>query len=188
MLGGNEKRVILYAGLHGLAQGLDQVLIACEALRDMDELHFVFVGDGPEKKALIAHAERKDLRNVTFLDPLPSKQMPALVASADIVLVPLKRYIPGAVPSKIYEAMASGKPILLAAEGEAEAIIRDNNAGLVVPPGDADGLAKAIMRLHDDSELRQAMGSNGRKAAVNYFDRRTIAQRFIQHLEENMKC
>jgi colanic acid biosynthesis glycosyl transferase WcaI len=187
-LGGNEKKVVLYAGLHGLAQGLDQVLIACDALRDMGALHFVFIGDGPEKKALIAHAERKDLRNVTFLDPLPSKQMPALVASADIVIVPLKRYIPGAVPSKIYEAMASGKPVLLVAEGEAEAIIRDNSAGLVVPPGDTDGLAKAITRLYNDSELRQTMGCNGRKAAVNYFDRRTIAQGFIQHLEENMIC
>ena len=110
MLNGSGKLVVLYAGLHGLAQGLEQILDAAEALCDDSSLQFVLVGDGPEKKSLLEHARERRLKNVRFLDPRPAREIPSVVAAADIVIVPLKTYIPGAVPSKLYEAMASAGP------------------------------------------------------------------------------
>jgi glycosyltransferase involved in cell wall biosynthesis len=109
-----------------------------------------------------------------------------LVASADIVLVPLKTYIPGAVPSKLYEAMASGRPVVLVADGEAAEIVRQHQAGLVVKPGDIRGLVCALRTLAGQPSLRRRYGENGRRAAERFFDRSTIATNFMKHLEDHL--
>jgi glycosyltransferase involved in cell wall biosynthesis len=183
LLGGREKTIALYAGLHGLAQGLDQLLQAAKALSDIPDLQFVLLGDGPEKQSLAARANEMQLTNLRFMESRPAGELPALVAAADIVLVPLKMHIPGAVPSKIYEAIASARPVILVADGEAAEIVQRNDAGLVVKPGDIAGLVAAIRTLHRNQDLRLTMGANGRRAAVEHFDRATIASRFIEHLE-----
>ena len=185
-LNGNDKVVVLYAGLHGLAQGLDQVLEAAAALRQESGLQFVLIGDGPEKRALIDRARRLDLKNFLFLDPRPAKEIPALVAAADIVLVPLKMYIPGAVPSKLYEAMASGRPVVLIAEGEAADIVREHQAGIVIEPGHIPSLVNAIRTLQTQPSLRRTLGENGRRGAEEHFDRAKIAAHFMEHLEANI--
>src|SRR5262249_2286269 len=104
-LKGNGKLVALYAGLHGLAQGLTQLVDAAEKLAGESELQFVLIGDGPEKSALLERVRGLSLHNVRFLPSYPAREIPAFLASADIILVPLKLFIPGAVPSKLYEAM-----------------------------------------------------------------------------------
>ncbi len=180
--------VALYAGLHGMAQGLNQILEAAQRLADVPNLRFVLVGDGPEKEQLVKTAKERGLRNVRFLDALGRERMPALMASADLSLVPLKMSLPGAVPSKIYEAMGAGVPIVLIAEGEAATLVRRSGAGLVVAPGDAEGAASAIRDLAADPALRRRMGTAGREAALRDFDRRGIASRFNQHLESEIAC
>ena len=182
----NGNCVALYAGLHGLAQGLSQVLGTAEALCAEAAFRFVLVGDGPEKKGLLEQSERRGLANVCFLDPCPSSEVPALVAAADVVLVPLRTHIPGAVPSKLYEAMASGRPVVLAADGEAAEIVRRHQAGIVVQPGDVSGLAQALRTLRAEPQLRRVMGENGRRAAEQHFDRKKIVGHFIDHLEANL--
>ncbi len=184
LLGGPGECVALYAGLHGLAQGLDQVLDAAQKMLPEKGCRFVLAGDGPEKESLKERATRLKLTNTRFLDALPVIEMPGLIASADIILVTLKVYLPGAVPSKLYEAMASGVPVVLVAEGEAVDIVRRHHAGIVVKPGDIDGLANAIRLLRDTPLLRQEMGANGRRAAVDHHDSMTIADRFIEYLEK----
>lgn len=183
---GDGSLVVLYAGLHGLAQGLDQVLQAAEALRSDGSLRFVLIGDGPEKKSLLEHARNRDLNNVVFLDPRPANEIPAFLSAADIVVVPLKTYIPGAVPSKLYEAMATSRPVILVAEGEAAEIVDEHAAGIVVRPGDIRALIEALRALRDQPSLRRRLGENGRRAAERYFDRSQIAGRFIEHLEANL--
>ncbi len=106
-----------------------------------------------------------------------------MLASADIALVPLKERLFGAVPSKLYEAMGAGLPVVLMTGGEAENILTEAGAGVVVPPGDVEALAAAIRRLANDPEERRAMGARGRAAAVARFDRKAIADAFIDHLE-----
>ena len=185
--GNGATCVVLYAGLHGLAQGLDQVIDAAGAIRDGGRSRFVLIGDGPEKEALRARAHALGLSNITFRDSLPSREVPAAVAAADIVLVTLKVYIPGAVPSKLYEAMAAGRPVVLVADGEAAEIVRTHNAGLVVRPGDTEGLVKAVCTLRDRADLRREMGASGRKAAEEQFDSARIANSYIDFLEEHSR-
>jgi glycosyltransferase involved in cell wall biosynthesis len=175
--------IAVYAGLHGIAQGLDQVLEAAARLKDLETLGVVLIGDGAVKADLVARSRALGLKRVRFVDPLPKEEMPGLVASADLAIVPLKVSLPGAVPSKIYEAMGAGVPVVLVAAGEAGEIVRRSEAGVVVPPGDVDGLAEAIRELSMDPERRARLGASGRRAAERDFDRVGIAGRFIDHLE-----
>jgi glycosyltransferase involved in cell wall biosynthesis len=180
--------VVLYAGLHGLAQGLDQVLDAAETLGTNAKLRLVLVGDGPAKEKLMQHARERGLSNVRFLDPLPSDQVPPLVAAADILIVPLATHIPGATPSKLYEAMASGRPVVLVAEGEPAAFVREHRVGIAVAPGDARGLVEALRSLSDNAGLRQELGANGRRTAERLFDKVDIDNAFIEYLEHNQRA
>lgn len=179
---GDGQPVAVYAGLHGVCQGLGQVIDAAEKLQD-DQLRIVLVGDGPEKDELVDSVRTRGLRNVTFLDPQPKEAIPALLASADIAVVALRTRILGAVPSKLYEAMASGLPVVLVADGEPAEIVQSANAGVAVKPGDVDGLADALRRLARSEGERARLGAAGRAAAVERFDRRPIYDRFIEALE-----
>jgi glycosyltransferase involved in cell wall biosynthesis len=178
---GKDRLIAIYAGLHGACQGLDQLIEAAERLQD-DHLRLVLVGDGPEKEALVESSHQKRLRNVTFLEPQPKDEMPTLLASADIAVVALRTRLPGAVPSKLYEAMASGLPVVLVAEGEPADIVRSTKAGIAVSPGDVEGLAEALRRLAGSEDEREELGAAGRAAAVERFDRRPILDRFIYEL------
>ncbi len=181
--GSEASCVALYAGLHGMAQGLEQILEAAARLKDVAALEFALVGDGPLKKELRERSGALGLENVRFLDARPREEMPELVASADLALVPLKMSIPGAVPSKIYEAMGAGVPIVLVAAGEAADIVGRSEAGVAVPPGDVAALEAAIRALAGNPERRAKLGRSGRDAAVRDFDRIGIADRFAAHLE-----
>jgi glycosyltransferase involved in cell wall biosynthesis len=170
--------------LHGLAQGLEQIIEAADQLRDDSSISFVLVGDGPVKRALVTEAESRGLTNIKFLDPVPQDQMPALVAAADIVLVPLKMHIPGAVPSKLYEAMSSGRALVAIASGEAADIVSRNKVGVVVAPGDTHGLTKSLLDLARNSSYRQQLGAEARRTAMSLYDRSVSIGRFIHYLEE----
>ena len=173
----------IYAGLHGLAQGLNQVLLASEILQDLRELKIVFIGDGPEKIKLVAKANELSLINVRFIDPVPKSKIPALLATADICIVPHKTFIPGAVPSKLYEAMATERPVVLVAEGEAAQIVNNSLCGVVVEPGDIEGLAHAIRHLALNPEDRKKMGLAGRQVALACYNREDIVESFASFLD-----
>jgi glycosyltransferase involved in cell wall biosynthesis len=157
-------------------------------VRDVDGLVFVLVGDGPEKERLMARSRDLDLARLRFVEARPREEMPVLLASADIALVPLGLSLPGAVPSKIYEAMGAGVPIVLIAEGEAAAIVSGSGAGRVVAPGDIDGIAAALRELASHADRRSDLGRAGRAAALRDFDRTRIADGFIRHLESRSAC
>lgn len=182
-LGGAGACVVLYAGLHGLAQGLESLLDAVARLGAGAGVRLVLVGDGVRKAALQADAAARGLGVVDFLPARPRREVAPLLASADVLVVPLGMAIPGAVPSKIYEAMASGRPLVLAADGEAADIVRRHEAGIVVPPADVGAIAEALARLRDDPAERARLGANGRRAAERHFDRADIGERFVRWLE-----
>jgi glycosyltransferase involved in cell wall biosynthesis len=163
-----------YCGLHGLLQGLEIVLDAAEQLRDRPAVRFVLVGDGPVKDGLVAGAKRRNLDNILFIPMQPKPRMPDVVASMDAALVSLKCALP-TKPVKVYEAMASGVPAIIAAEGEVAEFGRTEGFALVVPPLDGRGLADAVRRLHDDGELRESLRRRGLEVVRNY-DRDRIAQ------------
>ncbi len=183
-LGEGAECVAIYAGLHGIAQGLNQIIEAAGMLRDLKgKLKIVFIGDGPEKGSLMQQARGLDI--ITFFPPRNKEEIPQLLASADIAIIPLKIYIPGAVPSKIYEAMASALPLILVAKGEAATIVHEADAGIVVPPGEVAAIAQGIRRLFSSRELRQRLGENGRSAAVKRFERKKIIVNLLHFLEEH---
>jgi glycosyltransferase involved in cell wall biosynthesis len=175
--------VAVYAGLHGIAQGLDQILEAAALLPPATRLGIALVGEGPEKQRLIRRAAEMGLQNVRFLDPLPHAEMPAVLASADIAIITLKTALPGAVPSKLYEAMAASLPVLLAADGEPAGILRQCDAGIAVAPGNPRAMADALSTLALDRSLRLRLGENGRRAAEGRYNRNAISAQFLQFLE-----
>ena len=182
----NGDFLAIYAGLHGLAQGLEQVLEAAEILQPQGGFQFVFIGDGPQKAGLKARANSRGLTNVRFLDPLPAEEIPKLLASADALLVPLKGFIPGAVPSKLYEAMGCGRPVILVAESEPAEVVREANSGIVVDPGDISGIANALRQLKEEPQLGTTLGQNGRRMVLERFDRDRISDNFVQYLQDEM--
>jgi glycosyltransferase involved in cell wall biosynthesis len=173
----NGEAGFIYAGLHGLFQGLEQILLAAEKLKE-ESVRFLFFGDGPEKEALVKRASDLGLSNMNFYSPLSHRDISSIIASMDVAVVPLKKSIRGAVPSKIYEAMASGIPILLVANGEASEIIHRTRAGVAVAPGDIDGLVLSIRYLLSHGENCKEMGRCGRLVAETLFDRARIAEEF----------
>jgi len=173
-LGWDNRFTLLYAGTHGLSQGLTTLLDAADRLRDQPDIHVVLVGDGAEKADLIAQARKRDLQNITFLDPLPHDRVPLLLASADICLVPLRKLplFEGALPSKMYEMMACARPMILGVEGEARRMVeQEAGAGLAVEPENADALVEAVLYLREHPEVAEAMGRRGRAFVEARFER-----------------
>jgi glycosyltransferase involved in cell wall biosynthesis len=162
---------------------LGVVLDTALRLLDHKELRFILVGDGPEKASLQEKAHSLALDNVQFHDPVPRQKMPEVIAAADICLIPLKTYLPGAVPSKLYEAMACAKPVILIAEGEAAEIVARHRSGIIVNPGDTGGLTEAVCFLACNPAARHEMGTNGRRAVENNYDRSMIVEGFATFLE-----
>jgi glycosyltransferase involved in cell wall biosynthesis len=184
-LGPGGRCTVLYAGLHGLAQGLEQIVDAAETLGASAPIDFVFVGDGPARESLIARAA--GLAHIRFEGPRPHHEIPALLASADVIVVSLHPSLADAVPSKLYEALASGRPVVLIAGGDAATIVASREAGLVVAPADRNGLVEAFRRLADDPGLRRRLGEHGRVAAVELFDRDRIVDAFADLLESGLR-
>ncbi len=169
--------VLAYTGVIGHAQGLEVVLQAAARLRDRPRVLFLLVGDGPEREQLKRIAVDMELRNVRFIDPMPRRDVLALVAACDAVVVPLRcnKLFEGAIPSKIFEALALGRPLLLGVEGEAKDLfITEGGAGLSFTPEDPMALEQAVRRYIDDAGLRASHGASGRRYVRERFDRRRI--------------
>jgi len=163
-LGLAAKRVVIYAGNHGYAGALDQVLDAAKLLADHEQIHFLLIGDGPQKPALQTRARELGLTNITFLDPVPLADLPRIIALAECAVVTLRRanVMRGARPAKALVMMAAAKPLVLAAEGEAAELIARAETGLVVPPETPVALARAIQSLLADPRAAKQWGLNGR--------------------------
>jgi colanic acid biosynthesis glycosyl transferase WcaI len=184
-LGWGDHFTVIYAGTHGLAHGLTTVLDAAEQLRDRTDIRFILVGDGAEKADLVAEAQRRELRNITFLDPQPHEQMPLLLAGADACLIPLRKLplFESLLPSKMYEAMACARPILLGVDGEARRLAEtEAGAAIYVEPENATSLVSSILYLRAHTEMAELLGQRGRTFVEAYFDR----DQLTTILEENI--
>jgi len=170
--------LVLYAGTHGISQGLTSVADAAARLAGRP-IRFAFVGEGADKQRLRDRVAELGLRNVTLRPGVPHERVPALLAAADICLVPL-RDVPlfsSFIPSKMFECLAAGRPVVGAVAGEAAQILREAGAQ-VVPPADSTALAGAIEVLAADPARRAAIGRQGRCYVEEYFDRDTLARQY----------
>jgi glycosyltransferase involved in cell wall biosynthesis len=183
--GVEDKFVIGYLGTHGMAHALGRVLEAAELLREHRAIVFLFVGAGAERNRLVAIAESKQLPNVRFIPSQPKQLMPNVWSLCDIALIHLKNtpVFATVIPSKLFEAMGMGLPILLASpEGEASGIVRQTGAGVVVPPEQPTLLAEAVLKLYEHPEelvsLRRAS-----YAAAPHFSRQEQAEKMLAVLQ-----
>ncbi len=182
-LGLGDKLIVLYCGAHGISHALARILEVAERLRADPGIHFLFVGEGAEKEGLVARA--RGLANVTFRPAVPRDAVPALYRSADVCLVPL-RAVPlfrSFVPSKMFEILACGRPILASLEGEAAEILEASGAAIVVPPEDVDALVESVRRLAADPSLRRDLAARGRPFVAAHYDRDALAERYLGILE-----
>lgn len=184
-LGLDNQFVALYAGTVGMAHGLETVLLAADHLSAQRDLVFLVLGEGAQRDALLATMRELTLSNVRWLGKLPRERIPAYLAAADVSLAPLRQseVFKTAIPSKMFEAMAAARPVVLGVEGEAREILEEARAGIAVPPEDPDALAAAILRLRDDPALARDLGSNGRRAALTKYSRQRQAAAYAELLE-----
>lgn len=183
-LGLTGKKVILYAGNHGYAGAVEQILYAAQWLSDESSYHFLFVGEGPEKQKLIELAATLGLSNVTFHNEVPLSEVPAFVAISDLGVVTLRKsqVMAGARPAKAFVMMAGGKPIVMAAEGEAARLIQTAGSGIVVPPERPEFLANAVRTLLQHPDVASQMGASGRKFVVSNFQWSLLVRNWIAQL------
>jgi len=180
---GRQPLRVLYAGTVGLAHGLATLLDAATELeRGSAAMHLALTiaGDGAEAPALRARLAADGPACVHMLGTVPAERIPGLYAENDVAVVML-RDLPifeGALPTKLLEAMAAGRPVVLAARGEAAHLVEAEECGVVVPPENPRALAAALTALAADPARRAAMGSAGRRAAERDFGREAWLHRW----------
>lgn len=176
------KRLYMYAGIIGHAQGLDVILRAKQWLIENEpeiaaSLEFVIIGDGPEKKRL----EEININlktNVVFIPNTPKQKVMRMIKNASGYIVPLKKLnlFLGAIPSKIFDPLALGIPVLLGVDGEARSIfIEQGKGGLFYEPENHAALGKAIVQLENDKNFAKKLGQQGKDYVEQNFDRKNIA-------------
>lgn len=178
------KSVFMYAGTLGHSYGLSLILKAADRLRDRPDIAFIFLGDGPVRKQLQNESACLGLANVTFLPPLPLTEMPRWWSVCRGALVTLKDQPvhESARPSKSLPPMASGVPIVFSGLGEMARIIKDGEAGLVVPAEQLEPFVEAIRRLADDKTLAHELGENGRRLCERELNWYAVVQNWLGHL------
>jgi glycosyltransferase involved in cell wall biosynthesis len=181
--GMSGKFNVLFAGNLGAAQALDNVLNAAILLRDLEDLQFVFVGEGIEKEKLCRRSQEMNLTNVRFVERHPARVMPDFYANADVLLVHLKNdpLFEITIPSKITAYLACGRPILAALRGDAAHVVNSAGAGLICETDDPKALAQTVRQFYSMApEVRDAMGVAGRRAYLAQYTRAKLVDKYEQ--------
>ncbi len=186
-LGLTGKFVAGYVGTHGMAHSLETILQAAAALHgspDGANIRFLFLGDGAEKKRLQALAAKQALDSVIFLDTVRKDDVVRYWSLLDVSIIHLKKseLFTTVIPSKLFECMAMGIPVLHGVAGESAALVEKEAVGLIIEPENAKALADGVLKFYHDPALRAKMGANGRAAAMRY-DRAQLAREMLAVIE-----
>ena len=202
------KFVVSYIGTHGMAHALQVVLNVAKRFDHLLQqpgaavcseekggfarllqqpgaaaypVHFLFVGEGAEKQNLKRLAESLSLNNLTFLDEQPRESLLGFYRASDVSLVPLRRLeiFRKVLPSKLFELMGVGCPIICSVEGEAARLVAAAEAGLCIEPENEDALFAAINRLRAEPELRKRMSVNGQEFVKANYLRSVLAEKYL---------
>jgi len=185
-LGWGERFVVLYAGAHGRANAVGQLIDAAELLRDRADILIATVGDGPELPSLREAAARRGLANIVFYGAKAKEQMPDFVNACDAGAAVLQNNptFRTVYPNKVFDYMACARPTLLAIDGVARALVVDEaKAGVFVEPENAASIAAGIRTLADDADLRARLGRNGLEWVRANATRDALAARYAEALK-----
>jgi colanic acid biosynthesis glycosyl transferase WcaI len=183
----HDKFVVMHSGNIGHAQDLDTLIRAATFLRDLDDLRIVLIGGGARRDELKELAKVLEVEQVVFMGYQPRELLADSLSSADVHVVGLARGLSGyVVPSRLYGVLAVGRPVLAAAEPDSETAkaIDEVGAGVVVPPGRPELLARAIRRAYDGEFDLDEMGRRGREWVAGEGDRRIAIDRYRQLLHD----
>jgi colanic acid biosynthesis glycosyl transferase WcaI len=185
-LGWDDRFTVLYAGGHGIMHGLTTILDVAERMLDREDVHFILVGEGSEKANLIVQSQKRQLKNVTFIDGQPHERMPLLLAASDVSLVPARKVplFQGMLPIKMFETMACARPMVLAVDGEARRVAeQEAKAAIAVEPENVGALVSAIVYLYKHPEIGEEMGQRGREYVKFHFDYERVTEALERHLK-----
>jgi glycosyltransferase involved in cell wall biosynthesis len=174
---------VMYAGTMGLPQGLEVVFEAAEILKDRKDILFVLIGGGQGRANLEAEFERRQPQNVKMLPMQPPEKYAEVLCAADVSLVTLRPDVKApTVPSKLWEIMASGRPVLTSVDmgGDVPKIVERAGAGICVPPGNASALADAVVRMADEKGLAEQFANSGRAFVEAHASLKPCAEKYLE--------
>ena len=179
-----KRFAVLYSGNMGLAQGLESVIEAADILQKYP-IDFKFVGSGVKQKALKTKADKLGLKNVVFLPVQKKEELIKLIKKASVCLVPLKNnpLFKNAIPSKMFEYMACGRPVIVSISGEVTEIIKKAKSGLISSPEDANSIADSILYYYNNRGKIIEQGRNG----VMYVKENVRKEVLISHVMKKMQ-
>ncbi|MCU4640922.1 glycosyltransferase family 4 protein [Acinetobacter courvalinii] len=175
-----NKFIIGYTGTIGVANAIDDLIEAAKILSSNPQLHFVLVGSGKEKESLIRKVQSLDLRNITFIDAIPKKQIQSMLEQFDICYIGWQKnslYRFGIAPNKLPEYLYAGKPIIHAFSGKGD-IVQQAQAGITIEAEDPEAIVGAVQQLYNlTAEQRQQLGSNGKQFVLQHLEYAMIAEK-----------
>jgi glycosyltransferase involved in cell wall biosynthesis len=178
----------VFAGTHGMANGLDAVLDAAAELkrRGRNDIKLLLIGQGKLKPGLQARAQRERLDNVVFHEPVDKARLAGLMAATDVglqILANVPAFYYGTSPNKFFDYIAAGLPVLNNYPGWLAQIITDNACGFAVSPDNAVAFADALEQAADDRAALKEMGQRSRTLAEENFDRHFLADKWMDWVE-----
>lgn len=184
-----DRFVCSYVGTIGMAHGLRVVVRAAKILKSMerDDIVFCLVGDGANRKQLEKEVQDSGLTDmVRFTGRLPKSDMPMVLASSDCLLIHLKKtdLFATVIPSKIFEAMAMKRPLVMGVEGESADIVQESGSGIAMESDNEQQLVDAVLKLKDDDQLRNQLCNNGREFVSKNYTRDSLAQKMLDVMEK----
>ncbi|MGD8913111.1 MAG: glycosyltransferase family 4 protein [Candidatus Thiodiazotropha sp.] len=187
-LGLEGKFVAGYIGTHGMAHALETLLEAAERLKarpDSDRYRILLLGDGARKGELVAQAQSMGLDNVIFVDSVSKDEVVRYWSLLDVSIIHLRRaeLFTTVIPSKLFECMGMGIPVLHGVEGESAAIVEQEGVGIVFEPENAEDLCAGLIKFAKDRSLYKQCRNQGRAGAKKY-DRSVLALRMLGHLQD----
>lgn len=182
----SEKFVVGYIGTHGMAHALETIIEAAEKFQNtqlINKIAFLFIGDGAEKKKLIEFTNSKSLRNVIFINSVPKHEIQKFWSLLDLSVIHLKKtsLFKTVIPSKLFECMGMGLPVLHGVEGESAEIVKRFEMGLTFEPETKDDLFKKILLLANSPEMLMKLQANSLKAS-KHFERKKLAKEMVDKI------
>ena len=184
----SDRFVCSYVGTIGMAHGLSVVVRAAEILKSMqrNDVMFCLVGDGAQREKIEKDAIESNVSDmIRFTGRLPKSDIPVVLASSDCLLIHLKKtdLFATVIPSKIFEAMAMERPLVMGVQGESADIVKESGSGIAMESDNAQQLVDAVLALKDDNELRNRLCASGRQFVGQHYTRDSLAKKMLDVMQ-----
>jgi glycosyltransferase involved in cell wall biosynthesis len=187
-LGWENEFVVTYVGVHGVANHLIQLIETASHVKDKG-VRIVLIGGGAQKKELMEESANRKLDNLTFIDPVPKREVMKYILASDVGTSVLKRVdtFKTIYSNKTFDYMACQRPILMVIDGVSRELVEEAQCGLYAEPENVPEIVAQITNLKNDPDRCKAMGMNGYSFAKGRFDRDVLARKYIQEIQKHLQ-